>query len=233
MDIKDFCDRVLQFANKNATDFWSYEEICEAADAASIDLFNELLGTPEQYQPGRRVPVVAYGETQVINDMLSVFKDQYAFTTADTASGIITLPAAFVRFLSGYIYSTDATLGRAVKSYFPIVNEEELVDRLESTLIPVTSADPIGIMNKQKKIQLFPEDPADGKIFYLRRPVKPVVSYTVSSRVITYDSGASTQLEWDDAAINPLMMKTLSYLGASIGSADLFQFAEGKDTKGS
>ena len=79
---------------------------------------------------------------------------------------------------------------------------------------------------------MFPAQGYAGTLYYLKRPAKPVLGYTLVSRVITYDSGTSTQLEWDDEEINNVVFKAMQLLGVNLQSADVVGFFQNKDTTG-
>jgi hypothetical protein len=141
------------------------------------------------------------------------------------------------------LYTTyfSNTLQRNIYNPVAVLNEEELIYRLESQVIPVTTDDPICIMNSGNLIQLFPESGQNGKLFYFRRPVVPKFGYTTSGRSIVYNSteynattapNGSRQLEWREADITNIIIKALSYYGLSISNNDVIQFAENKNQQG-
>lgn len=229
MDLKVIHDTILYFLNKEQNGFVTHEEIDLVLDKAQLVLFN-------QYHTNPKLPagnqLASYGESQRIDDALSVFKDKYTFANIDTPGGVITLPANYQHLLSLYTTVYNATLSRNVYSGVQVLNEEELIERLESQVIPVTPDDPIAIMNKQNKIQLFPESPATGGVYYLRRPAVPNFVYTQSGRTITYNQGGSTQLEWRDIDVQNIIVIALSYYGLNMSSADIVQFAQVKEAQG-
>lgn len=229
MNINDVHRVILFILDKEQQGFVTHGEIDDMLDRAQMVLINQYFNNP-------RMPLAAqpqaYSENQRIHDSLSAFKERYIFTTADTVSGVLTLPVDFMHLLSLYTTVFNATLARNVYSSIQILNEEELIERLESQVIPVGADDPIGIMNKQNKIQLFPETPKAGGCFYLRKPVKPVFGYTQSGRTVTYSSGTSVQLEWRQSDIQNIIVIALQYLGINLSAQDVVQFAEVKSQQG-
>jgi hypothetical protein len=182
------------------------------------------------------MPGMGYGETQRINDALSPFKVTTTFTT--TSGGVLTLPSNYMYLISLYTTFYSNSLAKNVYNAVQVLNEEELIPRLESQVIPVTIDDPICIMNSSNQIQLFPDNVVStGKIYYFRRPAVPKFDYTVSGRTITYkaagaSNSATQELEWREPDINNIIVKALSYYGLSISSADVVQFAEAKNQQG-
>jgi hypothetical protein len=234
MDINDVHNIVLFYLNKDQNIYLSHEEIDDVLDRAQMVLFN-------QYHTNPKLPAqtqaALYGESQRVDDALSPFKDLFTFAPGQspvsiTTGGIINLPTNYQHLISLYTTTFNSTLGRNVYSGVQVLNEEELIERLESQVIPVSSGDPIAIMNKQNKIQLFPPTGATGGVYYFRRPLKPIFSYTQSGRVITYDPNTSVDLEWKDMDVNNVISIALSYFGLNMSAADVVQFAQVKTQEG-
>jgi hypothetical protein len=226
MNIQDIHNFILFVLDKEQDGFVTHAEIDRSLDASQMTLFNNYFNNPK-IQSGDK-----YYKSQRVNDALSPFKDKYTFLNADTPSGVITLPNDFMNVLSLYTTVYNATLARNVYTAVEILAEDELIERLESQVIPVSQSDPICIMNKLNRIQLFPEIPQSGGVYYLRRPVKPVFAYTQVGRVITYNSGSSVQLEWRQDDIMNIIVGALSYLGLNLSSGDVMQYAEMKNKEG-
>lgn len=238
MTIKAVHDIILFYLDKDQNGFITHEEIDAVLDKAQLALFNEYLYNPKvpaQNQPNR------YGQNQRVNDSLSPFKATYTFTNLNTVSGVLSLPADFMHLNSLYSTVYDNALARNV--YYPIqvLTEEELIDRLESQVVPISYADPVCIMNSANQIQLFPEQPQSGKVHYFKRPLVPRFGYTMSGRVINHDptpynastnTDGSVDLEWRDSDINNIISKALSYYGLNLSSGDVQQFAEAKNAQG-
>lgn len=229
MDLKVIHDTILYFLNKEQNAFATHQEIDLVLDKAQLVLFNQYHANPKM--PAAQQPSL-YGESQRIDDALSPFKEKYTFNNVDTPTGVITLPANFLHLTSLYTTTYNSTLSRNIYSAVQVLNEEELIQRLESQVIPVTPDDPIAIMNKQNKIQLFPEVPSTGGVFYLRRPAVPFYSYTQTGRTVTYTQASSTQMEWRDSDIQNIIIIALSYYGLNMSSADLVQFSQVKEAQG-
>lgn len=234
MDIKDIHDIILFYLNKAQNGYVTHEEIDSVLDRAQLALFN-------QYHTNPKLPSAAqaalYGESQRIDDALSIFKEKYVFAPGTspstiTSGGVITMPSNYLHLLSMYTTVYSNQLGRNVYSGVQVLSEEELIERLESQVIPVTPDDPIAIMNANNQIQLFPETAQAGGVYYLRRPLAPFFAYTQTGRTITYDPDFSDQLEWRDYDINNIISIALSYYGLNLSSQEVMQFAQVKQQEG-
>ena len=237
MTINDIHDLILFYTKKDRSGYLNRTEIDNVLHRAQLALFEEYHGTPKLRDQGGRVIPSAYGSSQRIDQALSKFRSIYTFTadtnpTTGTPGGVITLPADLMYLNALKVTRYVSQLGRNVSNSVEVLNEEELISRLESQVLAVTPSEPICIMNSQNKIQLFPEVPASGQVFYFRMPAKPKFAYTISGRTITYDHNASTQLEWNELDINNIIIKALSYFGLNLSANDIVQFAELKGQQG-
>ena len=229
MDIKTIHDIILFYLNKEQNGFVTHEEIDDVLDRAQMVLFNQYHTNPKI--PGQSQAAV-YGESQRIDDALSIFKVAYALNAGNTPGGLITMPAGYMHLINVYTTVYNSTIGRNVYSGVQMLSEEEVVERLESQVIPVSADDPIGLMLSLNRIQLYPAAPATGGVNYFTRPIKPVFAYTQTGRVVTYNQLGSTQMLWKDMDINNIVSIALSYFGLNMSSQEVMQFAELKNAQG-
>ncbi len=226
MTIKETHDWIRFLLDKNKEGYHSHEEIDRALDMAGLDVFNDYFGNPKMH-----VPISGYGEHQAVNKVLSPFKEALEFTNVDTVDGILALPVDFVQPIAAYTTIYSNTLQRSITRPVQPINEDELVKRLESQMIPVNTSNPIAVYNKDN-MQLYPPVPQAGKLFYFRRPAKPHYAYTMVNRVETHDPGTSVDPEWDDTSMVSVVAKALIYLGANLSSEMAIQFGDMKDKQG-
>lgn len=201
--------------NKYFGTYYSPEEKDLIVDRAQMSLFNDYYDK--------------FGASQRLNDALAPFKRGFVFTNASSPGGLILLPDEYQNLLSVYTVVQDATTGLPVNRPVPILNEDEKVARDNSQIYPPTLWDPYGMVVQNWDVQLFPAVPMAGKVYYLTRPVAPKFGYNiVSGRVIVYDPGSSTQLEWAEKDKNSILIKALSYIGINLREQDVIQYAEMK-----
>lgn len=227
MNINDIHNLILFILDKESQGYVSHEEIDRSLDVSQMSLFNTYFNNPKAKEQGQ-----VYWQSQRINDSLAPFKQRFTFAPGGatiTNTGVINLPSDFMNLISLYTTVYNNTLARNVYSAVQVLNEEELIERLESQVIPVSTDDPIAIMNNTNKIQLFPESAQTGGLYYFRRPAKPVFAYTQVGRVVTYDSATSVQLEWKQDDVHLIVAGALSYLGINLGAKEVIEFAELKN----
>lgn len=226
----------------------SHEKIDEALDSAQMTVFMRLFGNPKEYQARRPVPRYGAMMTQKIHDDLSMFKEVYEFNASDYdaatntngtgPSGVLRLPADYLHLLALLNVAYDNNLQANRTRPFDTLNEDQLAERLDSHFLAPSSTHPCAMIagklavDGYRYVQFFPETGKSGKLWYLRRPAKPVYAYTVSNRVETHDAGNSTDLEWADQVVNEIMMGALSLLGINLSDMNVAQYSEQKGNAG-
>jgi hypothetical protein len=221
MTIQEIHNFVLLLLNKHNTGYAAPSEIDDALDRAQMWYFNRVYGNIEEYQPGRPVPRVAYGMTSAVHDHLAPFKAQS--TSDSNSSGVVSLPSDYMHVIA--IRKNNAPV--------PIVSEDELGIRLDSYIFAPSSTEPVALISGKGQIQLYPKETHSTlSIDYLARPDKPVFGYTQSGRTITYASGSSTQMEWNEPALNAIIMRAVQYLGVNLEDQIAVGYTEGKIQQG-
>ncbi len=168
-----------------------------------------------------------YATSQLVKEILSPFKRKYNFTPSDTISGYIVVPSD-----SGYLDLLDIQITYQISNTIvyvgvPVVNEDERADKLRSQIDPVTITSPIAEMDVPRFIRMYPAAGYTGTVTYFVSPTKPVFGYTlISGRVFVYDPLTSTQLQWRDTEIVPVLLKSLSSIEINLSANDVSQFAQ-------
>jgi len=213
MTLKESFDFLNFWINKNLGAYYTISELETLVDRGQMSLYSDL-------QP-------KYATSERIKDALSPFRSTYEFTPLNTVSGYIVLPSN-----SNYLNLLDVQVSYAISNrtlYAPVlmINEDERAIRLNSQIDPVTITSPLGEIIAPRIIKLYPTSGYTGTVTYLRRPVKPVYAYNViSGRVIVFNEANSTNLEWNEATLNQVLIKSLSSIGINLGEADIMQYAQ-------
>ncbi len=236
MDIGYVHDLMLQILAAEKNGEATHEEIDRFLNRASYANFNDLYNNPKRWRVDKNIGQIYYGASQRIDDAMSPFKRLTSFTTGDTPGGVLTLNADYLHLvgLAATLFNND--LSRNVYHPIEVLNEEELLDRLESQVSPVSGSNPIAIMvnpvDGQSRIQMFPETTHSGRLYYFAKPALCVFAYDQVGRVVTQDTEASVNLEWNDIETYNIISLALSYFGLSLSSAEITQFAELKNKEG-
>lgn len=213
MNLQECFDFIQFWINTKTGAWFTVSELEQVIDRGSISLFSDL-------RP-------RYARDQVVKEALAPFRQDYTFTTLSFPTGVANLPSN-ANFLSLLDIQIEFQISsRTVYHSVEMVNEDEISNRLNSQVDPVTITSPIGEVIGNNSWQLYPETGYNGKIRYFKRPNKPVFAYTViSGRVIVYDSLNSTQLNWNEDWQNAVLVKGLSSIGINLSAQDVANYAE-------
>lgn len=212
-------EEIFQFLNfwinKSTNAWFTPSELTEVLDRGQLSYYSDNKSK--------------YSTSQLVREILSPFRETYNFTSANTVSGVISIPSN-----SNYLDLLDIQVqfsisNRTIYAGVPIVNEDERANRLNSQVDPVTVTSPIAEILAPRFIKMWPASGYDGTITYLRRPVKPVFAYSViSQRVIVFDEANSTNIEWRESEIIPVLAKSLQHIGINLPDGAISEFSAAK-----
>ena len=217
MNLDDVVSFLNFWVNKYLGAYFTPEEICDALDGGQMSYYTDIKGK--------------YATSTEIKQILSPFKRTYEFTPSNTISGYVVVPSNvdYLDFLDMQI-EVDIS-SRILYNPVEIVSEDTRAERLNSQIDPVTVSNPIAEIMADRYFKMYPVSGYRGIITYLKRPTKPVYGFNIiSGRVPVYNPATSTQLEWRQTDLQPVMLKALVSLGVNLSALDLQQFAAVKTT---
>lgn len=217
MDLNVIHEHIRQSFNKDMGGYLTPAQIDRALDRAQMEEFTHLYGDDRKMP----MPPVAYGVTYKVHIDLQPFKQEFTFTTDTYVAGTNpngTGPSGIVTLPSNFMYITGMTTAMKPVKF---VSEDELPHRLSSTLRGPTYDRPIAILSglsadNLRRIQIFPQQAYSGTVYYLSRPPAPSWQGTVSGRTVAYNATASTQMLWNDSAIQRIIQRAIALLGETM-----------------
>lgn len=195
MIIQDIVKAVNKLSNRRQSRYFSVDEITEAINDAVLDMFNE--GRSE------------FEKTQVVNDLLRVFKTK---ATIELTEGEGDLPTDYAS-LTGFEDNID------------VVTDERWGEVKNDVICPADSDYPV-LNVYGAKVRVLPNTISSVDINYLKKPTKAVYGKTLSEngRDYMFSEVDSTDVEIPAHRAPELLAKTLKYLGVSLKQTDLTQF---------
>lgn len=213
MNLNEAFDFLNFWIGKERGAYYTIPELEALADAGQMAYYSDI--KPK------------YATSNIIKEILSPFKKVYPFTPSNTISGYIVVPSD-VDYLDLLDLEIEVDISsRILYKGVEMINEDNRSDRLNSQVDPVTEADPVCEIMVPRYFKMYPVAGYKGRITFLSRPIKPVFGYSViSGRVIVYNPATSTQLQWRETEIIPVLLKALSSIGINLSSADVSNFAQ-------
>lgn len=215
MTLQEEFDFLNFFINKNLGAWYTVSELTELIDRGQMAYYSD--NKPK------------YATSNLVKEILSPFRTTYDFSPSDTISGVVVVPSN-----SNYLDLLDLQITYAISNrttYYsvPMVNEDELSERLNSQIDPVTVTSPVGEILAPRFFRLYPVSGYTGTVKYFRRPVKPEFVYNIiSGRVIVFDEANSTNIEWRETEIVPVLLKALTSIGINLSDNEISAFAQAK-----
>lgn len=207
MDLKDAYNFLQFWYNKYAGSWFTPPELDALVDKGQLSYYKKCFKK--------------YGTGQRLDDALAPFKKKAPFTTNST--GYLSTPDDYMDLIDIVCLPS----GNPVTC--PVLNEDEITNRRNSQIIPNTITSPFAEEITNWNYQLYPMSLQSGILSYFSRPIAPFYSYTtVSGRVIVYNAGLSTQLQWGDDEVEDLLLETLASIGINLLSSELIQWQQVK-----
>jgi hypothetical protein len=200
------------------------ERFKELIKVTNIDLFRNKYGIPEEYQPGRPIPIEFVDITLKNTDDLKAFK--MFLPNTPVTNGILPFPVNYAH-RNSIVYNFTKVIN-GVSTSLPkgveILREAEFAERTGNYTKRPTISNPIGVV-RSDGIHIRPITITAVDYSYYRFPVDPVFSYTLGDGFITYDAPGSTEFEWPEDEKLTLTMMILKYVGINLRESELVQIA--------
>lgn len=206
MDINEIYQIVLYSTAKNLSQgYVSPDDFNLTMNQAQKSYVSYLLGSFQQYTPGRAVARVEFGQNTIIRTRLAPII--YWDTLTVDNFGFCPYPDDYLQ--------TDAMFTEEGYERIRCVQQDSLYSYYKSQIDPIAT-NPIYIL-EATGFHFFPEDIGNAELSYVGNPPDMIWGYTISGTGIpVYSSGASTQPVWDDASILEIIIRALAIIGVNL-----------------
>lgn len=206
MTIQEIYQIVLYATAKNASQgYVSPDDFNLCINQGQQSYVAYLLGSFQQYMPGRPVARVEFGQNTIIRTRLAPIIYWYDLSVD---------PDGFSDYPGDYL-QTDAMFSIYGYNRIRAVQQDSLYSYYNSVIDPIED-NPIYIL-EDLGFRFFPEDIGEAKLSYVRNPPNMVWAYTLDGNGIpVYDSANSVQPVWDDASILEIIVRALAIIGVNL-----------------
>lgn len=232
MTLIEMFDLIKFIANKDfAGQVITPERYKQLLPLVNIEHFRDKYGLPEQYQPGRPVPLEQIDITLKNTDDMKAFKVYLPNRAVN--NGVMLYPADYVHY-QAISYNYTKTLNGVATSLprpVEVLREAEFSARQGNYTKRPTASTPIGII-RSDGIHIRPISITSCDFSYLRYPRTPVFSYTLGDGFVTYLPASSVELEWPEDEKIVIMRRILEYIGINLREEALLGYANAKLKEG-
>jgi hypothetical protein len=203
----------------------------ELIKVVNIDLFRDKYGLPEEYQPGRPIPLEYVDITLKNTDDLKPFK--VSLINTGVTSGVLPFPTNYAhRDTISYNYTkTINGVATVLPKPVEILREAEFSAREGNYTKRPTTSNPIGVV-RNDGIHIRPLTIITCDFAYYRWPVDPVFAYIEADGYVTYDISNSVEVEHPIDEHLTLVAMMLRYIGVNLREGEIIQYADIKKKEG-
>jgi hypothetical protein len=202
-------------AKNNSQGYVSPADFNLVINQAQKSYVSYLLGSFQQYMPGRPVARVEFGQNTIIRTRLAPII--YWDTLTVDAFGFAPYPADYLQ--------TDAMFTEEGYQRIRSVQQDRLYSYYNSVIDPIQT-NPIYIL-EDTGFHFFPEDIGNAELSYVANP--PDMKWAFTLNAITgipeYDQGSSDQPVWDDASILEIIVRALAIIGVNLQLQTVEQYS--------
>lgn len=187
-------------------------------NAQSQMMFAEKLGLPNEY--ARNVPLARRGAgvSRKVSQELRPFLKK---VNKSVSGGSLSFTEDI-----GYLLSVEPETisGRG----FDIIESDELADRLGSEVVAPSLDDPVLLWETNTTAAIYPTSITNVTVRYYEFPEDAVIATTTNSTTLReeYDSGNSTELDWNDEQKVEIAYRVLRDAGVNIERQDVVALGE-------
>ena len=205
--IDDVYKITLYATSKNLQQgYVSPEDFNVVINQAQISYASYLLGSFQQYQPGRPEARVQFGQNAVIRTRLKPII--YNADLAIDSTGFSPYPGDFLQVDAMWTYYGYERVREVQQNYFYSI--------YNSKIDPVANW-PV-YMLEWDGFRFFPQDQNQAKMSYVRNPPEMKWAYTIDPITDNpvYDSANSIQPVWGDATLLEIIVRALRIIGVNL-----------------
>lgn len=173
-----------------------------------------LLGSFQQYQPGRPEARVEFGQNSVLRQRLTPII--YGYNLNIDSTGFSPYPGDFLQQDAMWSYYGYNRIREVQQQYFYSIYNS-VIDRIPSWPVYMIEYD---------GFRFFPNNTGQAKLSYVRNPPDMIWGYTLNGNGIpVYNPASSTQPVWDDASILEIIVRALRIIGVNLQYNDVNAYA--------
>lgn len=215
MDINDWYELAKYIINKNQQGFLAPAKFNLVINQGARSYQSFLLGSFQQYTPGRPVAKVELGNNRTVRQRLAPVIYGYVLSIS-SATGKSPYPGDFLQVDSMYsIYGINRIR----------YAEQNQLDAYYNSAIDPISTNPIYLI-EDENFQFYPTSTYQAKLTYVRDAPEMRWAYTLdgNNRPV-YDAANSIQPVWDTVAMFDILARALKLVGINLQAQQVVAFS--------
>lgn len=232
LNIQNIYEWVNFAANKMQSGEITDSQFNTACQFVNLDLFRQLSGVPENYQPNNPIPPISWQITSTISDDLRQLVKKATLTKSGDYFAFPTDYAAFSSIAYKYILNQPNSNPTVESRWIELVTDDELHQRLPSAIKPPTLFYPIAAYYLQG-FQVFPSQINKIELTYLKVPNTPIRNFTqLANDQTEYNPTGSVQFEYPETLYPNIAARIALQLGISIREEQFVEYMKQRQAQG-
>lgn len=219
MNVNDIYILMLYIISKNQQGYLPPEKFNICINQGQRSYISYLLGTLQQYTPGRPIARVELGQNRTVRQRLSPVI--YGYDLAIDTSGFSPYPGDYIQPDAMWsIYGASIYSHKRIR----YVQQNQLDSFYNSTITPIAT-NPIYLI-EDLGFQFYPENTYTARLHYVRDAPEIEWAFTqdVYGRAI-YDAVNSKQPVWDSVAIFEIIVRALVMVGINLHAQQVVAYS--------
>jgi hypothetical protein len=215
MTANDCYKLILYIIKKSQSASFSPDDFNRTINAAQLSYTNFLLGEFQQYQYGRAVARVEFGQNAIIRERLAPFISIHSALTLDS-NGDASYPGDYLAFDAMY-YGSDFKSVRETQ-------QDKLSNVLNSDIDPIAENPCFIIVDTG--FRFYPPT-IQPYLSYVRKPRTITYAYTLDAdgRPV-YNAGGSVDPLWKDLDMMQIIVRALAMVGVNLQAGMVEQYSQ-------
>lgn len=213
MNVNEVYKLIDFIINKNQNGYVSPDEFNRTINQAQVSYMDYLVGQFQQYQAGRPIATVQFGNNETTRQRVTPFI--YTETLSVNSQGTAAYP---------YGYLMTDTMWTGVYGKIKFVQQDYLSNYLNSRITP-PATNPIYLIEREG-FKFYPNDIGTAIVNYIKSPRTIVYGYTLDGNGLpVYDAATSVDPEWSDLDMLEIISRALRMVGVNLQSGLISQYA--------
>jgi len=212
----DFMYRVMQqVINKSQNGYLPPDEFNLVIQQAQLSYANWLIGQTQQYQNGRAVSRVSFGQNENVRQSLTPII--YGYVLSINPQGFAPYPADYQKM--------DAMVDIYGTTPIRWTGQDRTAAFRTSVIDPIATNPAYELV--YNGFQFYPSTLSQANLSYVKSPPRIYWAYTLDGNSEpVYDPTQSDDPVWFDVDCFEIIVRALKMVGVSLQAADVYQFAE-------
>lgn len=213
MNVNEVYQLILFIVNKNQSGYISPDEFNLVINQAQVSYMDYLAGQFQQYQAGRPMPTVQFGNNESTRQRVTPFIYNELLTV--DVNGLAPYPEDFL--------ITD-TVWTSSLNKIKFVQQDYLSNYLNSRITPVAD-NPIYLAEREG-FRFYPNNIGQARVSYIKKPTTIVFGYTVDGFGLpVYNPATSVDPQWQELDLLEIISRALRMIGVNLQSGLISQYA--------